>query len=286
MLLQTVTLILIVVTSSSFALRPPAVLVTGANKGIGKAIVKKIVETKPDIHVFLGSRDFTRGEAAAEDLGSDRVTVLALDVGNVDSVDAAAKTVSESGFSLTAICNNAGVGFGLSFEETLNVNFWGTKRVCDTFIPLLEPSSRVVNIASASGPNFVAKLPTDTDKHFWTSPETSWEHLETRITETTPMMDYDNSAYGFSKACVNVYTRQLAASHPDLIVNSCTPGWIATDLTAGMGASNPPEKGTLAPLKLLFDELPEGARGHYFGSDGLRSPLDRYRNPGDSEYVE
>ena len=143
-----------------------------------------------------------------------------------------------------------------------------------------------MNIASASGPNFVAKLPSDADKSFWSSSETSWEELESRITATTPMLDYDNSAYGFSKACVNVYTQQLAASRPDLVVNSCTPGWIATDLTKGMGASNPPEKGTLAPMKLLFGELPESARGHYFGSDGLRSPLDRYRNPGDPEYVE
>ena len=89
-----------------------------------------------------------------------------------------------------------------------------------------------------------------------------------------------------SQACINVYTRQLAKQYPNIVINSCTPGWIATDLTAGMGASNPPEKGTFAPIKLLFESLSEDARGWYFGSDGLRSPLDRYRNPGDPEYQE
>ena len=36
-------------------------------------------------------------------------------------------------------------------------------------------------------------------------------------------------------------------------------------------------------MKLLF-EAPRG-RGHYFGSDGLRSPMDRYRAPGSPEYT-
>jgi hypothetical protein len=39
-----------------------------------------------------------------------------------------------------------------------------------------------------------------------------------------------------------------------------------------------PREGTVAPMHLLFGEL-EG-NGHYYGSDALRSPLDRYRAPG------
>jgi carbonyl reductase 1 len=78
---------------------------------------------------------------------------------------------------------------------------------------------------------------------------------------------------------------QLAATHPNLRINSCSPGYVLTDLTAGMGASNTPEQSNchVAPLFLLFDE-PED-NGRYYGSDGVRSPLDRYRGPGDPPYV-
>ena len=99
-------------------------------------------------------------------------------------------------------------------------------------------------------------------------------------------------AYGFSKACVNSYTLLCAAGRgpfqPGVFVNSLSPGFISTDLTrsmmVGMGKTPEemgalsPEKGTAALWKVLFDEKP--ANGWYYGSDCLRSPLDRYRAPG------
>ncbi len=59
-----------------------------------------------------------------------------------------------------------------------------------------------------------------------------------------------------------------------------------TDLTRGMGATKTPEQSQchVAPLFLLFgDDVP--STGWYFGSDAVRSPLDRYRGPGDPPYV-
>ena len=57
------------------------VLVTGANKGIGLAIVKGLVQA--GVPVLLGSRDYERGIAAKKSLGREfahLVTVLQLDV--------------------------------------------------------------------------------------------------------------------------------------------------------------------------------------------------------------
>ena len=73
-----------------------SVLVTGANKGIGRAIVQKIVEDYDDVHVFLGCRSAQRGEEAAAAIASavpgcaDRLSVLPLDVADDTSVAAAA----------------------------------------------------------------------------------------------------------------------------------------------------------------------------------------------------
>jgi len=230
-------------------------------------------------------RDEELGNQAKESIGSDRVSVLKLDVSDDASVIAAADEIKRNGIKLTAICNNAGIGFGKGFEDTINVNYLGTRRVCDAFIPLLADDGRVVNTASASGPNFVSGLSSESVKKIWISPDTTMEELTSKVVSTMSLTDYDNQAYGFSKAAVNVYTRLLAEKHRGkFVVNSQTPGWIATDLTKGMGATNPPEKGVKAAMKLLFDELRPDQTGYYFGSDGLRSPLDVYRAPGDPEF--
>ena len=46
------------------------ILVTGANKGIGLAIVQAILKNHDDTFVFLGSRDAERGKKACETIGS------------------------------------------------------------------------------------------------------------------------------------------------------------------------------------------------------------------------
>ena len=47
------------------------ILVTGANKGIGLGIVKKLLREFPDTHLLLGSRDVARGEAAVREILSE-----------------------------------------------------------------------------------------------------------------------------------------------------------------------------------------------------------------------
>ena len=85
----------------------------------------------------------------------------------------------------------------------------------------------------------------------------------------------------------------LAGQHQNLTVNACTPGFIETDMTRPMAASGgktlaemgmkSPEEGASASVFLLMGN-PEGS-GHYYGSDCLRSPIDRYRSPGDPPYT-
>ncbi|CAK0803963.1 unnamed protein product [Prorocentrum cordatum] len=78
-------------------------------------------------------------------------------------------------------------------------------------------------------------------------------------------------------------TMLLAREHPNLKVNAITPGYILTDMTRNAGATKSPEEGTKAALYCLMGEL-EG-NGRYYGSDAVRSPLDRYRGPGDPPYA-
>ena len=103
----------------------------------------------------------------------------------------------------------------------------------------------------------------------------------------------DWPAYGISKACTNAYSIYLAKKNPNLTINACTPGFIETDLTRPMAESNgktpaemgmkSPEEGVSASVFLLMGN-PSGS-GHYYGSDCVRSPLDKYRSPGDPPYT-
>lgn len=267
------------------------ILVTGANKGIGKAICKAIIQDHPGTRVLLGSRDPSRGDAAVADiiaeLGSEavsRIESVVIDVGNDESVSTAAASVASRygcNNALHAIVNNAGVGFGGSVEDTLRTNFFGPMRVNDAFLPLLSADGgRIVNIASSSGPMYLAKCG-EAEQKLLSSESATMDTILAHVKEKIASGD-SSDAYGFSKACLNAYTMLHAKAHPSLIINSCTPGFIATDLTRGMGATNTPEMGTKSAIYLLFGD--DTGSGRYYGSDAIRSPLDRYRGPGDPPY--
>ena len=275
-------LTLLLATTMAAALRK--VLVTGANKGIGKRIATKILTDVEDSFVYLGARDAGRGAAAVADILAEypqaegRLELLELDTESDQSVKAAAAKVD----SLWGLCNNAGVGFGRSIADTLAPNYYGSKRVCEAFLPKIE--SRICNIGSASAPNFVSSIGDPSLKAFFTSSSTTLEDLEKKLDEYSNAPDYEGVAYGLSKASLHVLTMQLQRAHPSLLINTCSPGYVLTDLTAGMGASKTPEQSNchVAPLHILFGD--DVAQGWYYGSDAVRSPLDVYRGPGEPPY--
>ena len=77
-------------------------------------------------------------------------------------------------------------------------------------------------------------------KAFFTSSSTTLEDLEKKLDAYAAAPDYEGVAYGLSKASLHVLTMQLQKKHPSLHINTCSPGYVLTDLTAGMGASKTP----------------------------------------------
>jgi NAD(P)-dependent dehydrogenase (short-subunit alcohol dehydrogenase family) len=120
-----------------------AVLVTGANRGIGRALVEEALR-RGARRVYAG----TRQPLAHSD---GRVTPLTLDVTNAAQVQAAAEQVE----SLDVLVNNAGIWLfddlrdRAMLEEHLAVNFFGTWGVTQAFLPLLTRSrGTIVNNVS------------------------------------------------------------------------------------------------------------------------------------------
>ena len=287
------------------------ILITGANKGIGLATVAKLLGSYDETFLLLGSRDSKKGQQALNSLldiqpeWKDRLDLIQIDVEQDLSVNSAAEEVvtkfGRTPSPLYAIVNNAGIGDSmLGLNKVLQVNTFGPKRVCDAFLPLLNPSiGRVVNVTSASGPLYLAGSSNETKK-LLTNSDVSWTEIEKFMSECLKLesertTDWggDWPAYGISKACTNAYSIYLAKNNPNLTINACTPGFIETDLTRPMAEANSetpaemgmksPEEGASVSVFLLMGN-PSGS-GHYYGSDCVRSPLDRYRSPGDPPYT-
>ncbi|NUP68075.1 MAG: SDR family NAD(P)-dependent oxidoreductase [Nonomuraea sp.] len=121
------------------------VLITGANRGIGRALVEEALR-RDAAHVYAGTRTpFTHPDA--------RVTNLLLDVTDEAQTRKAAQTVA----SLDLLVNNAGLAEydelddASALERHLAVNLFGTYRMTQTFLPHLTRSrGAIVNNLSVA----------------------------------------------------------------------------------------------------------------------------------------
>ncbi len=266
---------------------------TGANQGIGFALSRQLAMDY-NCHVYLTARSEKKGMDAVNAINNSisgkkdctgRAEFIPLDVSNDASVTAAAEaTRAKLGDgSLYGIVNNAGIGLNTGMTgDILNTNLYGTKRVCEAFLPLLDQSKgRIVNLGSGSGPMYTGGQSVD-DKKILCSPDSDECTLAWIDAHASQRNNGMNDSYGLSKALVACYTGFLARTYPNILSSCVTPGFIDTQMTSGWGASKTPEQGTVPILHTLFDTL-EG-NGYYYGSDAKRSPYHFMRNPGEPVY--
>jgi NAD(P)-dependent dehydrogenase (short-subunit alcohol dehydrogenase family) len=197
----------------------PVAVVTGANRGIGREVVRRLAGE--GWLAVLGARDPARGAAAAAELGGRDAGVVAcaLDVASEPSVAAAARFVAGELGRCDALVNNAAIDYDTDARATtadlarvhraLETNLFGAWRTALAFLPLLRrsPHPRLVNVSSGSG--------------------------------SLSSMGAGTPAYAVSKAALNALTRILAAElrADRVLVNAVCPGWVATDMGGAGGRS-------------------------------------------------
>ncbi|CAF3726051.1 unnamed protein product [Rotaria sordida] len=176
------------------------VLVTGANKGLGFEVVKKLAQksssnTNPII--FLGSRDLKRGQEALHQLGSPpNVHLLQLDTSSEKSVTHAINEFKQkTNDQLDVIINNAGIlpkdDSVQAARETLATNYYGIKIVNEHLIPLLRDNGRVVNVASQIGSIILMCMSKDLQNKYTSSTLTT-KQLDRLVEDFLSALEFNN----------------------------------------------------------------------------------------------
>ena len=234
------------------------VLVTGGNRGLGLEFCGQLAEAGNT--VLLGSRDPSKGEAAASGIEGGSIHVIPLDMSQTDSFAGVASRIGDEFGRLDVLINNAAVLNDLNIqpsdtdEATLrlnfDVNFFGPYMLTQSMIPLLRKSAspRVLNLATQVGSFAVIG---DQD---------------------SPLKDDICPSYQSSKIALNAMTalfaKELAAD--GIAVNSVCPGWVMTD----MGHDDLPDYGdavrpmsaeeAVGKMMWLIDERPDVPTGGFY----------------------
>lgn len=229
-------------------------LVTGANKGIGFEIARRLAEH--GMTALIGARDRQRGEAAVEKLRAQGLDArwLPLDVTREDSIAAAAAQVEREFGRLDVLVNNAGMLHKqdrageptvAAFRETYETNLFAPYAVTSAFLPLLKqaPAARIVNVSSGLGSIALQAQP------------------------NSPMSNA-YFAYSTSKSALNALTVHFARQLQDtrIKVNAAAPGHCATDMNDHAGPRTPVQ-GSNAPVRMaMIDD--DGPTGGFFDEAG------------------
>lgn len=136
-------------------------LVTGAGKGIGRAIA--IALANEGVHVALLARtesDLIALSREIEERGVKSAIAVA-DISNIESVNSAVQEIQNSLGNIDILINNAGIAkFGkfmdlepAEWEDQIKVNLFGTYYVTRAVIPQMidRKTGDIVNISSTAG---------------------------------------------------------------------------------------------------------------------------------------
>ena len=199
-------------------------LVTGASRGIGKAIAEKL---KADNYKVLGT---ATSDSGVDTLNSNGIEGYLLDLNSKDSIDSFWSQLESDNKTISVLVNNAGITrdniiLRMSDEEwsdIMNVHLYGTFQLSKRALKMMLKNKwgRIINISSASA----------------------------------SIGNRGQSNYAAAKAGVEAFTKSLAkeVGKRDITINSVAPGFISTDMTEN-------NKGVNADY--LVKEIPLGRFG-------------------------
>lgn len=189
-------------------LRGKLALITGASKGLGKAMALALAEAGADLILVSRNRELLEETAAAARASSSQAECFAADVASEEQVRELEQNVRHRHGQLDILINNAGINvrkpiteFSLAeWKGVLETNLVGAFLMCRSFVPLMKGRGygRIINLTSIMSHVALA----------------------------------GRTAYAASKAGLLGFTKALALElAPDgITVNGVSPGPIGTEM--------------------------------------------------------
>ncbi|WBF65291.1 MAG: beta-ketoacyl-ACP reductase [Candidatus Kinetoplastibacterium crithidii] len=210
-------------------LKGKVALVTGASRGIGKAIAKELLNN--NAFVVGTSRSVDGVEVINSELSSFGGCGMVLDASNIQSCDFLMKKLSEKKIFPDILVNNAGINkdsLSIKMKESdwndvINTNLSSIFYLSKRFIPHMMRSKwgRIINITSVVG----------------------------------SIGNIGQANYAASKAGAEAFSRVLAKefARRGVTVNCVAPGFIDTDMTKLLSPDH---------IDSLLSQIPTGRFGH------------------------
>ena len=214
------------------------IFITGGNRGIGKGLVEIFSENSK---VFFSARDEHKAKSVIDSIGNENIDYVIMDVADERKVLNGTESLKEKTDSIDILINNAGILIpGLkhkidavetddeSILKTFNINTVGVLRVCRAVLPMMQSTSRIINISSGMG------------------------QMEGMATGSI--------AYRLSKSALNALTIVLSQelSSKDIKVNAICPGWVQTDMGGYEATLTVKESVESIKKFALSDDFPNG----------------------------
>jgi len=211
-------------------------VVTGASRGIGRAIALRLAEAGADIVAVARSEEALADLAAAVAAAGRRCTTVACDITAEDAPERILQAARGEFGRADILINNAGGNSFMTGLETMRATGWrktmllnldATMLLTQALLPALAEQGQgaVVNVASVAG------------------------------LRGAPLMSH----YGAAKAGLISLTQSLAieVAFRGVRVNALVPGWIATDLTGFLRDNDEAERGVLSRVPMARWGRPE-----------------------------
>ena len=237
--------------TKSFDLTNRRVWVTGASRGLGKAIATALLDAGARVAVTARTERDLKHIASEAAVRDDQCLVMPGSVDDASQLSAITDQIAAAWGGLDAIVNCAGVSPSMTpsahvaqaaWQEIIDVNLTGLFACCREGYRLLSAGGSVVNISSIHGSVGMPRL----------------------------------AAYSASKGAIHALSRTLALewARDGIRVNTVSPGYFETDLTKGLREH--PVHG-----QALLDRVPLGR----FGKADEIVPLIVYLVSSASAYV-
>lgn len=199
---------------ATYSLEGKKALVTGAGRGLGRAIAATLAEQGADVAVWARHRDELEQTAELIRAAGRQALIRVVDVADIAGLDGAVQETADGLGGLDILVNNAGVNHPAPaleisedvWDRVLSVNLKAPFFIAQAAVRRMPRGGRIVNITSSLSSNV----------------------LENRV------------PYQASKGGINVLTRALALEWSGLgvTVNAVGPAIVDTEMTRGMGSSS------------------------------------------------